>query len=110
YGISLELINPQTGGPAFPTMSLRFNLVKPGMETRPVQATESIVMFPIEGEATVILGDEERKYNLKEYDFLTLPPWAKYKIYNEGKEPSILFIQSDAPTYKALGKYREKLY
>ncbi|WP_338603138.1 hypothetical protein V6M85_03710 [Sulfolobus tengchongensis] len=110
YGISLELINPQNGNSAFPTMSLRFHLIKPGVETKPIQVTESIIMFPVEGEATVILGDEERKYNLKEYDFLTLPPWTKYKIYNESKEPLILFVQSDAPTYKALGKYKEKLY
>jgi len=109
-GIALELINPQTGGPAFPTMSLRYHLIKPGVETKPVQATESLVMFPMEGEATVTLGEGHQTFRLKENDFLTLPPWAKYTVYNEGKVPLILFVQSDAPTYKALGKYREKLH
>ncbi|WP_193453325.1 cupin domain-containing protein [Metallosphaera sedula] len=108
--VSLELINPQDGGPAFPTMSLRYYLIRPGVTTRPFQATESLIVFPVEGSGTVIVGDEQRKYSLKDHDFLTLPPWSKYQIVNESKEPLILFVQSDAPVYKKLGKYREMAY
>ncbi|ARM75418.1 cupin domain-containing protein [Acidianus manzaensis] len=110
FGSAIELINPQNGGSALPTISLQYYLVKPGAETRPVRKTESIIMFPLEGEATFIIGDNEREYKLKQYDFITLPPWTKYKIYNEGKEPAIIFKQSDAPIYKKLEKYREKIY
>ena len=50
--LSIEYIDPLTGGPVFKTMTFFVQMLRPGERTRPVRQTASLLVAPFEGKGT----------------------------------------------------------
>jgi gentisate 1,2-dioxygenase len=104
---SIEYVNPVTGGPAFPTESLKLHMVAPGAKIGPMCRTENVAYITFEGEGTFEVEDGPQ-FDTRPFDVVALPSWRTYTLSNPRKSPLILFSYSDSPIFKALGFYREK--
>src|SRR3546814_13965817 len=61
-GVQIELVNPMTAGPVFPTLSYRAQLLRSGQTTAPFRHAASQLYFVLEGEGyTEVNGERDRK-------------------------------------------------
>ncbi|MGH8222222.1 MAG: cupin domain-containing protein [Woeseiaceae bacterium] len=104
--IVVDYVNPATSGPSFPTMGTSMRLVRPGSTVPAVRRTENVIFVTMEGSVTFRLADGTA-FSTKPFDVTAMPSWTPYSIANSGKEPAILFSQTDRPLFEKLGFYRE---
>lgn len=104
--VVLEYQNPQNGGPVFPTLSLRLQMLRPGVHTRARRQTGSKLFYVVRGAGTTIV--DGKPYHWSAGDFLTVAPWAWHEHVNESAAEAVLFQVTDFPMLKALGYYREE--
>lgn len=106
-GVMLEYVNPVTGGPAFPSMSNGLRLIGAGTSLEAWHRTENIIFITLEGSVTFTLPHGVR-YATERHDVVAIPSWVPYGIDNGGRDPAVIFSQSDRPLFEKLGFYREQ--
>jgi gentisate 1,2-dioxygenase len=103
-GVALDVVNPATGQPVFPTLSYGAQLLRPGEETAPKRETSSIVYVCMEGRGqTEIAG---RVYDWEENDIFVVPNFLWRRHVNTGSADAVLYSMSDAPLLEKIGQYR----
>lgn len=106
-GVSLEYVNPMTGGPTLPTLSCWMQMLRPAERTRRHRHTSSAMYFVVRGEGTTMVGETALKW--KKHDSFVIPNWAWHEHINgSAKEEAILFCVNDIPVVTAFGLYREE--
>jgi len=106
-GLSLEYVNPMTGGPTLPTLSCWMQMLRPGEQTKPHRHTSSAIYLVIRGEGKTIVGEKELPW--AKHDAFCIPNWAWHQHINGSKtEEAILFSVNDIPMLRAFGLYREE--
>jgi len=106
-GVSLEYVNPITGGPTLPTLSCWIQMLRPGESTERHRHTSSAVYFVVEGKGETAVGEERLAWS--RHDAFAVPNWSWHQHRNRSKsEAAILFSVSDHPVFRALELYREE--
>lgn len=106
-GVSLEYVNPATGGPTLPTLGCWIQMLRGGEKTRSHRHTSSAVYFVVSGEGKTIVGDQTLEW--EKHDSFVVPNWAWHEHINRSKtSEAILFSVNDIPVLRALGLYREE--
>jgi gentisate 1,2-dioxygenase len=103
-GISVEYVNPLSGGPALPTIACFASLLRPGQRTKAHRHTGGTIYHVIKGKGTSVIGG--RTFDWDEKDTFVVPSW----IWHEhiATSESVLFSYSDSAILPALGLYREE--
>lgn len=105
-GVLMEYVNPVNGGPTFPSMSTGIRMVPGKSKVEAMHRTENIIFITMEGSVTFHLPDNQ-EFHTEPFDVTAIPSWVPYSIANSGKEPAVLFSNSDRPLFQKLGFYRE---
>lgn len=103
-GISVEYVNPLTGGPAMPTIACFASLLRPGQHTKAHRHTGSTIYHVIKGKGTSVIAGKTFEWDEK--DTFVVPSWTYHE--HQGAAESVLFSYSDAAILPALGLYREE--
>ena len=74
--ISIEYVDPLTGGPVFKTMTFFVQVLRPGERTLPVRQTASLLVAPFEGGGGHSIVDGKR-FDWNQFDNLAIPKDAK---------------------------------
>ena len=107
-GYKLEYINPQTGGPALPTISTCLQLLPAGFHSSRRRSTEGAILCVKEGNGRLITGDGAaiQVHDFAAHDVLVIPNWVASRI--EADAETIIFWASDRGPQTMLGFYREE--
>lgn len=106
-GISMEYVNPMTGGPTLATMACWIQMLRPGERTKRHRHTSSAMYFVVRGEGTTMVGGKALEW--EKHDSFTVPNWAWHEHVNRSKsDEAILFSVNDIPVLEAFGLYREE--
>jgi gentisate 1,2-dioxygenase len=105
-GVILEYTNPQTGGPALPTMACWAQLLRPGERLQAHRHTGSGVYYVVQGSGTTVIDGQA--FHWTPGSIFALPSWALHEHANPGGEDAILFSIQDSPVLQAAGVYREE--
>jgi gentisate 1,2-dioxygenase len=104
--LRLEYCDPNTHGPALPTMAAYVQRLRRGADTRPHRHTSSVVYHVIDGEGRTIVDDVELHW--APGDTFAIPTWALHRHEPQGTHDALLFSFTDEPAIKALGLLRER--
>ena len=103
-GISVEYINPVTGGPALATMACFSSLLAPGLHTQAHRHTGGTIYHVVKGSGhSVIAG---KVFNWNEKDTFVVPSWAWHEHHSISE--AVLFSYTDSAAIAPLGLYREE--
>lgn len=106
-GVTLEFVNPQTGGSTFPTMSCRIQMLRPGETTQSHRHTSTSIYHAFRGSGTTVINGQEFKW--QKGDTFIVPLWNWHEHANaSSREEAILFSMHDEPILRAFGLYREE--
>lgn len=105
-GHALEFLNPADGGAVLSTISAHVRLLPSGFETRTRQSTDGTVFVVVDGEATLLLGENEIR--LAPRDIAVVPSWVPYRF--QATRETVLFAYSDKASQLKLDLYRELLH
>jgi gentisate 1,2-dioxygenase len=103
-GISVEYVNPLTGGPALPTIACFASLLRAGQRTKAHRHTGSTIYHVIKGRGTSVIAG--RTFDWEDKDTFVVPSWTWHEHQAAGE--SVLFSYSEAAILPALGLYREE--
>lgn len=104
-GHALEFLNPADGGAVLSTISAHVRKLPAGFETRPRRSTDGTVFVVVEGEGTLLLGDNELP--LAPRDIVVVPSWTTHQF--QARSDLVLFAYSDKASQQKLDLYREQL-
>lgn len=104
-GIIVEFTNPVTGGPVFPTLSYRAQLLRPGEETLEYRHTASTLYTVIGGEGFTVAGG--RRMEWRENDIFIVPNHM-WRRHGNPSGDAVLYSVTDAPLLRAIGQYGEQ--
>jgi gentisate 1,2-dioxygenase len=104
HGWKLQYVNPQSGGPAMPTMAAFLQLLPKGFATRPYRSTDGAVYSVVEGSGTVHIADQALAFEPR--DSFVAPSWQAVRF--EARDECVLFSYSDRAAQAALGLWREQ--
>jgi len=110
-GLSLEYVNPMTGGPALPTLGCWIQMLRPGESTKRHRHISSSIYFVVRGagETVVDCGGGAERIEWGQHDAFAVPNWAWHEHRNRSKsDAAILFSVNDVPVFQAFGLYREE--
>jgi gentisate 1,2-dioxygenase len=104
--LTVEYIDPTTGGPVFKTITFFVQMLRPGERTLPQRQTASLLVAPFEGSGHSIVGDQ--RFDWTRFDTLAIPggQWFEH-VNGSDREPVFLFTASDEPTLKKLDLYKK---
>jgi gentisate 1,2-dioxygenase len=104
--LTVEYIDPTTGGPVFKTITFFVQMLRPGERTLPQRQTASLLVAPFEGSGYSIVGDQ--RFDWTQFDTLAIPggQWFEH-VNGSDREPVFLFTASDEPTLKKLDLYKK---
>ncbi len=105
-GVIMEYTNPETGGPAMPTITCHVQLLQPGIHTQAHRHLCCSNYHVIEGDGYSIVGGQRLDWTDK--DTFVVPSWAWHEHVNTGSRNAVLFNFSDAYHMKAIDLYREE--
>lgn len=105
-GVSVEYVNPTTGGPVLPTMSCELHLLPSGGVTVRRRETASLVFCVAEGSGHSVIGGQ--RFDWERNDFFAVPSWTWYEHVAEGAEDAVLFLMTDRPLLKPFSLYRSE--
>ena len=103
-GISVEYVNPLSGGPALPTIACFASLLRPGLRTKAHHQTGGKIYHVIKGKGTSVIAG--KTYDWDEKDTFVVPSWTWHEHIATAE--SVLFCYSDCALLPALGLYREE--
>ena len=101
-GVTMEYVNPRTGGPIMPTMGASIQLLRPGEQTRAHRHTGNSVYQVAKGRGYSVIGGQ--RFDWEEKDIFCVPSWA---LYSHKAKDAVLFSFNDFPAMKALALWRE---
>jgi gentisate 1,2-dioxygenase len=102
--VSLEFINPLTGGPAVSTFACEMYRLYPGTRTPSRRKTGSSVYVVFQGTGHSIINGV--RFDWGPGDSFVTPSWAS--VVHAASERADLFAVSDRPVLEALHLYREE--
>jgi 1-hydroxy-2-naphthoate dioxygenase len=106
-GVTLEYVDPTTGGPTTRTLSCRLHRLRPSEETLPHRHTSSGIYFVVRGSGVTRVGDTELVW--KQHDTFAVPNWMDHSFRNDSSQlDAILFSVTDEPALRALGLFYEE--
>jgi 1-hydroxy-2-naphthoate dioxygenase len=106
-GVSLEYINPVTGGPTLSTLGCWIQMLHPGEKTKKHRHTSSAMYFVVRGKGKTVVGEKVLEWD--KHDSFVVPNWAWHEHANKSDgEEAILFSVNDIPVLQAFGLYREE--
>jgi gentisate 1,2-dioxygenase len=103
-GIQMQLVNPVTGKPVFPTLNYQAQLLRPGEETQPKRETCGTFIVVIDGKGKTEIGGQT--FDWEQNDILVVPNFVWRKHINTGSSNAILYTVSDSALLKNIGQYR----
>jgi gentisate 1,2-dioxygenase len=105
-GVSVEYVNPLSGGPALPTIACFASLLRPGQHTKAHRHTGGTIYHVIKGKGSSVIAG--RTFDWEEKDTFVVPSWAWHE--HSATLESVLFSFSDSAILPALGLYREEAF
>lgn len=101
-GLTVEYIDPIRGCAPYKTMTFFLQMLRPGEKTLGIKQNASLLVSPLEGAATVTVGEE--KFDAEFADTVAVPSghWTTYEN-KSATTPAVLFIASDEPALAAFG-------
>jgi gentisate 1,2-dioxygenase len=105
-GVSVEYINPLTGGPAMTTIACFASLLQPGQHTKAHRHTGGTVYHVIHGSGRSIIGGKSFEWDEK--DTFVVPSWNYHE--HLATTEAVLFSYSDSAMLQPLGLYREEAF
>jgi gentisate 1,2-dioxygenase len=103
--LTVDYVNPMTGGPVTPTIGCRAHLLQPGQTSTGRRETASAIVHVVSGEGVSRVGDTEIEWS--QGDVFVVPGWAEASHANRsGHAPAMLFAMTDEPALRALDLYR----
>lgn len=103
-GISVEYVNPLTGGPALPTIACFASLLRKGQRTKAHRHTGGTIYHVIKGKGSSVIAG--KTYDWDDKDTFVVPSWTWHE--HSAETESVLFSYSDSAILPALGLYREE--
>jgi gentisate 1,2-dioxygenase len=104
-GVSLTYAHPVHGGATFPTFSCGVQLLRAGQTTGTHRHNSNTIYQVFRGSGATKAGEDTFRWN--EGDIFVVPAWYWHQHVNNSQD-SIFFSMTDAPTFMALGLYREE--
>src|SRR5207302_11422735 len=102
--VSLEFVNPLTGGPAVRTFACEMHRLSAGARTPTKRKTGSSVYVVFQGSGRSVINGV--RFEWGPGDIFVTPSWAS--VDHEAFERADLFTISDRPVLQALYLYREE--
>lgn len=104
--LSVEYIDPTTGGPIFRTITFYAQMLRPGERTRSMKQNASLLVAPFEGRGYSMIDGQ--RHDWAPFDTMAVPGgcWCEH-VNASDTEPAVLFVASDEPTLKALALYQK---
>ncbi len=107
--VAVEYVNPQTCGPALPTLGCAMQLLRPGVRTQAHRHVSSAVYQVFRGRGYSVVNGQ--RLDWEQGDLFAVPTWAWHEHANASlSEEAILFSINDEPVMRALALYREQSY
>jgi len=103
-GISIEFANPLSGGPVFPTLSYRAQLLKPGESTQAFRHTASNVYTVMEGEGVTEVNGMRLEWRRNDVFVVPNNMWRRH-INSSASRDAILYCVTDQPLIEKIGQY-----
>jgi gentisate 1,2-dioxygenase len=104
--LSIEYVDPLTGGPVFKTMTFFVQVLRPGERTRPLRQTASLLVAPFEGQGYSII--DGKRFDWRKFDNVAVPGSSWFEHVNgDDKQPATLFVASDEPALKAFHLFKK---
>jgi gentisate 1,2-dioxygenase len=103
-GVSVEYVNPLTGGPAMATIACFASLLRAGLHTKAHRHTGGTICHVIKGSGRSVIGG--KLFHWDEKDTFVVPSWTWHE--HEATSESVLFSFSDSAALQALALYREE--
>jgi gentisate 1,2-dioxygenase len=105
-GIQMQLVNPITGKPVYPTLDYKVQLIRPGEELKFKRETCSTFIVVMAGSGySEIAG---KRFDWAENDIMVVPNFAWRRHVNTGKSDAVLYTVSDAAVLSNIGQYRSQ--
>lgn len=98
HGITLDYVNPLTGGSMLPTIGCRLHRLSAGEETRRHRQTPSNIYHVVSGSGTTVAGDTTLDWT--EGDIFVVPGWT-WQAHRAKSAEAILLNISDEPIHQA---------
>jgi gentisate 1,2-dioxygenase len=105
-GIRLTYTHPVHGGPTLPSFSCEVQLLRPGEKTHSHRHNCNVIYQAFRGAGTTPVGNQILEWH--HGDIFVVPAWHWHNHENRSDNDSILFSMTDAPTFQAIGQYREE--
>ena len=93
-GIQMQLVNPVTGKPVFPTLNYKAQLLRPGEETQSKRETCGTFIVVMEGKGYSEIGGQ--RFDWEPNDIMVVPNFLWRQHVNTGKSDAMLYTVSDA--------------
>jgi gentisate 1,2-dioxygenase len=104
--VSIEYVDPLTGGPVFKTMTFFVQVLRPGEKTLPVRQTASLLVAPFAGKGHSLVDGKRIEWN--QFDTLAIPGGCWFEHVNgSDRERAILFVASDEPALKCFHLFKK---
>jgi gentisate 1,2-dioxygenase len=103
-GISVDVRDPVSGAPVFPTLGYSAQLLRPGEETRWKRETASRLFVVIEGCGTTEIG--RHRFDWEANDIFVVPGFLWRRHINNSDADAVLYAVSDRPLLDKIGQYR----
>ncbi len=105
-GIKMQIVNPVSGKPIYPTLDYSAQLLRPGEETQFKRETSSAYALVIAGKGFSEIGSE--RYDWEENDVMAIPNFLWRRHVNNGSEDAIIYTTSDKSLLENIGQYRSQ--
>lgn len=102
--VSMQFVNPMTGGPVMPTLGCEMHRLVQGARTDGVRKVGSSIFVVFSGSGSTTI--DQQRFEWEPGDMFAVPSWSV--VDHEATQDSDLFVISDAPVMRALGLYREE--
>jgi gentisate 1,2-dioxygenase len=101
-GITIEYVDPLTGGPVYRTMTFFVQMLRAGEALLPQRQNANRIFTVLEGRGHSMIGDQ--RFDWEPFDTFCVPGgrWCRHVNETPGGD-AILFVSSDEPALKALG-------
>jgi len=103
-GVSVEYVNPLSGGPTMPTIACFASLLTAGQHTRAHRHAGCTIYHVIQGTGRSVIAGKVFDWEAK--DTFVVPSWTYHE--HEATAEAVLFSYSDSAMLQPLGLYREE--
>ena len=91
------IVHPSAREPGLglaPGIRVTLEVLRPGERTRPIRHNSTVVSFCIRGRGVSVIGGE--RFDIERYDVANIPSMHTYWHANEGDEPCVRLVYSNA--------------